>query len=53
MRHNVSNLKFLLDENVDARIGRALGARGLAVVSCPKGISDAAVLLGEQGFSLV
>lgn len=49
----ISNLKFLLDENVDVRVGYALRALGYAIVSCSKGISDAEVLARAKKDRLV
>ena len=35
-----SELKFLLDENVDARLGKFLKSEGFNVISAPKGFSN-------------
>lgn len=39
------SLKFLLDENVDVRVGHALSVNGHNATFCPKGISDEDVLV--------
>lgn len=44
---------FLLDENVDVRVGHALRALGYVIVSCPKGMSDADILARAKNDSLV
>lgn len=51
--HQRRSLKFLLDENVDVRVGHALSNSGYTVTFCPKGIRDADVLALAEKNSLM
>lgn len=49
------SLTFLLDENVDVRVGHAFSGNGHKVTFCPKGISDEDVLVlaKKNGLTLI